>query len=143
MNPLIVSIVGMTVIFIGIIGIVIIICLISLLFRRRSERAFPERSDSEAQVDLPTENEGSISGEERRELIAAISAAICAATGMSLRSMRIRSIKRISAEGAERYGLKTHESFGRGEKIAAISAAIAVAGGMSSNGFRIVSIRKK
>ncbi len=140
MNPLIVSIVGMTVIFLGIICIVMIIYLISLLCRSHLGRDESQDSDSEKNETITTENKGSISGDERQKLIAVISAAISAATDLSLKSMRIRSIKRIGNESAESF---ESEDSGRGEKIAAMSAAIAVAGGMSSESFRIVSIRKK
>ena len=135
MNPLIVLLTGMLVVFIGLICIVLIVKLMTLIC---SLFIGKKNSDATANANKPSSasSEGFISAllsrEERSKLIIAISAAIGEMTGMD--NIRITSIKRLgSVNGAQ------HD---RREVIAAMSAAIAQASDLSTDSFRITSIKK-
>ena len=135
MNPLIVLLTGMLIVFIGLICIVLIVKLMTLIC---SLFIGKKNSDATANANEPSSasSEGFISAllsrEERSKLIVAISAAIGEMTGMD--NIRITSIKRLgSVNGAQ------HD---RREVIAAMSAAIAQASDLSTDSFRITSIKK-
>lgn len=135
MNPLIVLLTGMLIVFIGLICIVLIVKLMTLIC---SLFIGKKKSDATANANKHSSasSEGFISAplsrEERSKLIVAISAAIGEMTGMD--NIRITSIKRLgSVNGAQ------HD---RREVIAAMSAAIAQASDLSTDSFRITSIKK-
>lgn len=137
MNPLIVLLTGMLIVFIGLICIVLIVKLMTLIC---SLFIGKKKSDATANANKHSSasSEGFIaaplSREERSKLIIAISAAIGEMTGLD--NIRIKSIKRIGAADASESGDE------RQRKIAAIAAAIAETSGMKSDSFKITSIKR-
>ena len=131
--PLIVLLVGIVVVFVGLVSLVFIVKLMALIcsgFAKKEKKA-------NVANDIPEKNAPAnpgISDEERRRLITAISAAIGEMTGLD--NIRIKSIKRIGAADASESGDE------RQRKIAAIAAAIAETSGMKSDSFKITSIKR-
>lgn len=142
MNPLIVLLIGMLIVFIGLICIVFIVKLMTLVCS-----CFGKKKNDDAK-DKPQEHTGSVasspktafipmSSEERQKLIVAVSVALGSVMGTD--GIRITSIRR----------LKQHlgttactAAYDRRELVAAISAAIAESAGLNSDSFRITSIKK-
>lgn len=146
-NALSVLGIGIVVVFIGLVGLIGIIYLMSFIVRlvrreespRKHKRRAPEpameggASPAISGVNAP--HPLSLAGANRRETVAAVSAAIAETLGKDVSAIRIYSIKRVGAEntsGAERR-----------ELIAVISAAIAEELGTDVSGIRILSIKKQ
>ena len=137
---------GVSVVFIGLISLIGIIYLMSFIVRlvrgegrTKLPAAFTENpeesggaysSASSANLTAPR-----LTGEKRRETMAAISAAVAEYLGSDIAGLRIHSIKRVGGS-AELTDDK------RRELIAAISAAIAEEMGEDVSAIRIRSIKK-
>ena len=141
MNPLLVLAIGIGVVFFGLFCLIGIIYLMSFIYRLVSgERKL--RSIESNKVDLSelTPAQGkqyapvSLSPEQRRSMIAAVSVAVAEYMGTDPSALRIHSIRRVG--GAEPAGSD------RRELIAAISAALAMQLGTDVSGLRIHSIKK-
>ncbi len=102
MDPLVVMIVGMAVVFLGLIILIGVVKLVSLIYRAvvgKSEVNIPATalnqpvySPSKAARELAPSQ---LTDEQRRETVAAISAAIAEAMGKPVSGIRIRSIRKI------------------------------------------------
>ena len=145
-NALSVLGIGIVVVFIGLVGLIGIIYLMSFIVRlvRREEspkkhrRHIPEPAmQGGASPAISGENAPHplmLAGANRRETVAAVSAAIAEALGTDISGIRIHSIKRVGAEKSDKAE--------RRELIAVISAAIAEELGTDISGIRILSIKK-
>lgn len=134
--------IGVAVVFFGLFCLIGIIYLMSFIVRlvRREQR--PVHKDHEVVLPephafVPATNSGymQLTGEQRRQTVAAISAAIAESLGTDVSGIRIHSIKRVGSEGAA-------EDTDRRRLVAVISAAIAEEMGTEVTGIRIHSIRK-
>ena len=131
--------IGLGVVFFGLICLIGIIYLMSFivgLFRR--DELSPRRKHED--VSPVTEHftpavHPALSGEKRRETVAAISAAVAEFLGSDVEGIRIHSIKRVG----DPYELTPSD---RRELIAVISASIAESMGTDVTGIRIRSIRR-
>lgn len=142
MNPLIVLLIGMLIVFIGLICIVFIVKLMTLVCL-----CFGKKKTDDAKDKLQ-EHIGSVtsspktafipmSSEERQKLLAAVSAALSSVMGTD--GIRITSIRRLE----QHLGTTAcTAACDRRELVAAISVAIAESSGWNSDSFRITSIRK-
>lgn len=141
MNPLIVLLIGMLIVFIGLICIVFIVKLMTLVCLCFGK---DKTDDTKAKPQDRTESVASLqktafvpmSSEERHKMIAAVSAALSSVMGTD--GIRITSIRRLD----QPVGTTGTAVCDRRELVAAISAAIAESAGLSSDSFRITSIRK-
>lgn len=100
MNTLIVPLVGLAVVFVGLVVLIAIVKLMSaicgLITGRRTEASGSvSSSDTEAERVTADGNAQKLTGESRRELIAVISAAIAETIGTDAAGLRIKSIKKI------------------------------------------------
>ena len=142
MNPLLVIAIGLSVVFIGLLSLIGIIHLMSFLydvFSCERKRARNEIKRADLSEVIASENEPApapMSREQRRLLVAAVSTAIAEYMGTDPSALRIHSIKRVGASGAE---LPAND---RRELVAAISAAIATQLDTDVSGIRIHSIRR-
>lgn len=133
---------GFSVVFFGLLSLIGIIYLMSFIVRlvRREkpsvrthhETVLPEYHHSPVLADSSGTR---LTGEKRRETVAAVSAAIAEYMGTEPEGIRIHSIKRVGAESEI-------PAADRRELIAVISAAIATELGTDVTGIRIHSIRK-
>ena len=136
--------IGLGVVFVGLVSLIGIICLMSffvrlfsgekrLVSRNKGYDIVPEegRHTGSATVFTPVP---AITGPNRREAVAAVSAAIAEYLGEDASAIRIHSIKQIGAPA-----LSVEE---RRELVAVISASIAAELGMDVTGIRIHSIKK-
>lgn len=136
--------IGLGVVFVGLVSLIGIICLMSffvrlfsgekrLVSRKKHYDVMPEHtrpvSVAPAFTSVPA-----IAGPNRREAIAAVSAAIAEYLGEDASAIRIHSIKQVGAPA-----LSVEE---RRELVAVISASIAAELGTDVTGIRIHSIRK-
>lgn len=142
MNPLIVLLIGMLIVFIGLICIVFIVKLMTLIclcFGKNktgdTKAKLQERTESVAP--LPKTAFTPMSSEERRKMIVAVSAALSSVMGTD--GIRIVSIRRLN-QNIET--TESTETCDRRKLVAAISVAIAESAGLNSDSFRITSIRK-
>ncbi len=141
MNPLIVLLIGMLIVFIGLICIVFIVKLMTLVCLCFGKN---KTDDTKAKPQERTESVASLqktafvpmSSEERQKMIAAVSAALGSVMGTD--GIRITSIRRLD----QPVGTTGTAVCDRRELVAAISAAIAESAGLNSDSFRITSIRK-
>lgn len=136
--------IGVGVVFVGLISLIGIIYLMSFIVRlvRREERPIKRRKHS---YDVIPESSGfdpiahaarpALTGDRRRETVAAVSAAIAEYLGTDLSGIRIHSIRRVG-------GAEEPDPEARRELIAAVSAAIAEEMGTDVSGIRFISIRK-
>ncbi len=136
---------GLGVVFFGLISLIGIIYLMSFFVRlaRRDEFSHTKKHNevapvpqSEAPVVSPSFEPLKLTGEKRRETVAAISAAVAEYLGEDIDGFRIHSIKRVGSGANE---LSAEQ---RRELIAVISAAIAEEMGEDVSGIRITSIKK-
>ncbi len=152
--------IGMGVVFLGLICLIAIIKLMSCfvgIFRKesRSARANSGRSTARAESSVPVSaaagaaanarrsdvvlggrsGEIAANGSGRRELVAAISAAVAEYAGIDANTIRIHSLHKVGDSPA----LDVAE---RRQLVAAISAAISEYAGIDTNGMRILSIRR-
>lgn len=132
--PLIVLLVGIVVVFVGLIGLVFIVKLMALVCSGLTGKKKKVDAASDVIAKNSADAHPSMSDEERRRLITAVSAAIGEMTGLD--NIKIKSIKRIGSADASESGEE------RQRKIAAISAAIAEASGMKSDSFKITSVKR-
>lgn len=142
MNPLIVLLIGMLIVFIGLICIVFIVKIMTLVCSCFSKN---KTDDANAKLQEHTKSAPSLpktafvpmSSEDRRKLIAVVSAALSSVMGTDC--IRITSIKRL-----EQYNGDTACTVDcdRRELVAAISAVIAESSDMNTDSFKITSIRK-
>lgn len=149
MNPFIILIIGMAVVLVGLACIIGIVKLMSFIcavfFGKRAKRSSAELAqvpvreyDSRFnQVDSPAAKQPLTLVKDRRQLIAAISAAIAAESGMTADRIRICSIRRLDGCAASSVPIKNRREF-----VAAVSAAIACESGMAAERMRICSIRR-
>ena len=142
MNPLLVLGIGLAVVFFGLLCLIGIIYLMSFIFRLVSGEYKHGKLASRAMdlQDLEAESTAAapvaLTGERRRSLIAAVSAAIAEVMGTEPSALRIHSIKRVgAASGPASVG-------DRRELMAVISAAVAMQMDTDVSGIRIHSIRK-
>ena len=148
MNPLLVMLIGLAVVFLGLLCIVGIIYLMGFIFRLFSgERKLQklESKTTDLKDVIQAENLSATqklrlghlmpTGEKRRELVAAVSAAVAEYMGTEPQALRIHSIKRVGAP-------ESVPASDRRELMAAISAAIAMQLDTDVSGIRIHSIRK-
>lgn len=131
--PLIVLLVGLVVVFVGLICLVFIVKLMALICSLVAGKGKKANAASNTPEKATVANP-SMSDEERRRLVTAISAAIGEVTGLD--NLIIKSIKRIGSDDSSRAGEE------RQRKIAAISAAIAETSGMKSDSFKITSVKR-
>ena len=134
--------IGFSVVFFGLLCLIGIIYLMSFIVRlvrherpaevHKHETVLPEYRGSPAIGSIAP---SPLSGEKRRETVAAVSAAIAEYLGTDIGGMRIVSIKQVGEDAQ----LSQAE---RRELIAAISAAIAAELDTDVTGIRIHSIRK-
>ena len=140
-----VLLVGFGVVFIGLLSLIGIIYAMSFIVRlvRHEERA-PRKRGSRVVLPGPegfvppvghSEAADKLTGANRREIVAAVSAAIAESIGADVSGIRIKSIRRVGAPGQ----VSVND---RRELVAVISAAIAEELGTDVNGIRILSIRK-
>ncbi len=150
MSPLIILVIGMAVVLVGLICIIGIVKLMSFIcavfFGNRGNRSSKKQTqDTVREYDSSFNRSDSIAVSkplvtpvgERRQLIAAISAAIAAESGIAAERMRICSIRRLDGRAASSVPLKDRREF-----IAAVSAAIASESGIAADRMRICSIRR-
>ena len=135
---------GFMTVFIGLLCLIGIIYAMSFIVRivRREERAPKRKKEKvvlpEPQAFVPPVSGAALpqlSGPDRREVIAAVSAAIAETLGTDISGIRIRSIRRVGGEAE----LASAE---RRELVAVISAAVAEEMGTEVSAIRIHSIRK-
>lgn len=142
MNPLIVLLIGMLIVFIGLICIVFIVKLMTLVCLCFGKNKTDNTKDKPQErtgsvVSLPKTAFVPMSSKERRKFIAAVSAALSSVMGTD--GIRITSIKRLE----QHIGTTTcTAACDRRELVAVISVAIAESSGLNSDSFRITSIRK-
>ena len=135
--------VGFSVVFVGLISLIGIIYLMSFIVRLvRREQKLPSAFTNTDPNPLP-QSSGSIlpasnrlTGEKRREIVAAVSAALAEHLGTDVSGIRIHSIRRVGGEA------EALVSADRRELIAVISAAVAEELGTDVTGIRILSVRK-
>lgn len=134
---------GISVVFTGLISLIGIIYLMSFIVRlvrgEHKKEKLPA-AFTEHEAFRPADNTGRLAvprmtGEKRRETVAAVSAALAEYLGSDISGFRIHSIKRVG--GAEELPEEQ-----RRELIAAISAAIAENMGEDVSAIRIHSIKK-
>ena len=102
MDPLVVMIVGMAVVFLGLIILIGVVKLVSLIYRAvigKNEVDIPTSALNQP-VYSPTKAASqlapsALTDEQRRETVVAISAAIAEAMGKPVSGIRIKSIKKI------------------------------------------------
>ncbi len=142
MNPLLVLGIGLAVVFFGLLCLIGIIYLMSFIFRLFNGEHRRDKLETERKADLKElVNEvtvpapAALTGERRRTLIAAVSAAVAEYMGTEPSALRIHSIKRVGGEAAP-------SLTDRRELMAVISAAVAMQMGADVSGIRIHSIRK-
>lgn len=142
MNPILVIAIGLSVVFIGLLCLIGIIYLMSFLYgvfsgERKRARTEIQRADlSEVIAVQHDAAPAKMSREQRRQLVAAASAAIAEYMGTEPNALRIHSIRRVGVE-AEQIA-----SNDRRELMAAISAAIAMQLDTDVSGIRIHSVRR-
>lgn len=136
---------GLGVVFIGLISLIGIIYLMSFFVRLARKDDF---HSSKKHVEVEPDTQGfvppvslaaeplKLTGEKRRETIAAISAAVAEYLGEGIDGFRIHSVKRVGSASGELSPEK------RRELIAVISTAIAEEMGEDVSAIRIASIRK-
>ena len=100
MDPFVVMIVGMAVVFLGLVILICIVKLVSFIYRALfgNKEAQPAKTGANSPVYSPELANASLcvlSDEQRRETVAAISAAIAEAMGKPVSGIRIHSIKKI------------------------------------------------
>ena len=99
MNTLIVPLVGLAVVFVGLVVLIAIVKLMGVICGfvagRRAETSGSVSSRIEAEKVAADGNAQKLTGESRRELIAVISAAIAETIGTDAAGLRIKSIKKI------------------------------------------------
>ncbi len=145
-ESLTVLLIGVTVVFIGLLSLIGIIYLMSFIVRlaRHEERAPRVKKNKvvlpEPQGFAPVPGTGPayarLTGEKRRETVAVISAAIAESMGTDVSGIRIKSIRRVG--GAAEAPMNAD----RRELVAVIAAAIAEELGTDVSGIRILSIKK-
>lgn len=136
-DSLTVLLIGLSVVFLGLLSLIGIIHLMSFIVRlvRREERPAKKRIEGDTPVPGPSAipaPQTALSGASRRETVAAISAAIAETMGADVSAIRIKSIRRVGAAPAE----------DRRMLIAAVSAAVAETMGADVSAIRIKSIRR-
>ena len=94
MNTLIVPLVGLAVVFVGLVGLIAIVKLMGIICGFVTGRR-AETSGSVSSKVAADGNAQKLTGESRRELIAVISAAIAETIGTDAAGLRIKSIKKI------------------------------------------------
>lgn len=99
MNTLIVPLVGLAVVFVGLVVLIAIVKLMGVICgfvtgRRAETSGSVSSSDIEAEKVAADGNAQKLTGESRRELIAVISAAIAETIGTDAAGLRIKSIKK-------------------------------------------------
>lgn len=139
-DTLSVLLIGVSVVFFGLLSLIGIIYLMSFIVRlasgevrfakKHGEQVLPEHTGFVPAPARPI----ALSGEQRRELVAAVSAAIAESMGQDVSSIRIHSIKRVGGEELP--------AESRRELVAVISAAVATQLGTEVSGIRIHSIRR-
>ncbi len=100
MNTLIVPLVGLAVVFVGLVVLIAIVKLMGVICgfvtgRRAETSGSVSSSGIEAEKVAADGNAQKLTGESRRELIAVISAAIAETIGTDAAGLRIKSIKKI------------------------------------------------
>lgn len=100
MNTLIVPLVGLAVVFVGLVVLIAIVKLMGVICGfvtggRAETSGSVSSSDIEAEKVAADGNAQKLTGESRRELIAVISAAIAETIGTDAAGLRIKSIKKI------------------------------------------------
>lgn len=100
MNTLIVPLVGLAVVFVGLVVLIAIVKLMGVICgfvtgRRAETSGSVSSSGTEAEKVATDGNVQKLTGESRRELIAVISAAIAETIGTDAAGLRIKSIKKI------------------------------------------------
>lgn len=141
-EALTVLLIGLGVVFVGLICLIGIIYLMSLIVRLFTRERRPAKANRPEVAPVtsgfvPTASvpEASMSPEQRRQTIAAVSAAVAEYLGTDVSGIRIHSFRRVGGQAA----LTPDE---RRELIAVISAAIAEEMGGDVSGIRIRSIRR-
>lgn len=146
MNPLLVMLIGLAVVFFGLLCLIGMIYLMSFIFRlvsgeRRLQKSTAGNKDLKDLVTAPgitaTQKlpaQVQLTGEQRRQLIAAVSVALAEHMGTEPSALRIHSIRRVGGSKAP--------SGDRRELMAAVSAAIAMQLDTDVSGIRVHSIRK-
>lgn len=123
-----VMLLGMGIVFFGLICLILITILMSVVVRAMAGRKKAKQTEelpvaqSAAPAPAPIAN--------RPQFVAAIASAIAAYMGTDLDGLRIHSIRRVG------------EDTERGQFVAAVSAAIAVEMGTEPDGLRIHSIKR-
>lgn len=150
MSPLIILVIGMAVVLVGLICIIGIVKLMSFIcavfFGKRENRSANKQAQATVREydrsfnrsdSIPASKPLVTSVGDRRQLIAAISAAIAAESGIAAERMRICSIRRLDGSAAYSVPLKDRREF-----VAVVSAAIACESGIAADRMRICSIRR-
>lgn len=142
MNPLIVLLIGMLIVFIGLVCIVFIVKLMTLVClcfgknKTDGTKAKPQEH-TESVASLQKTAFVPMSSEERHKMIVAVSAVLSSVMGTD--GIRITSIRRLDQHVGT---TACTAACDRRELVAAISVAIAESAGLNSDSFRITSIRK-
>ena len=99
MNTLIVPLVGLAVVFVGLVVLIAIVKLMGVICGfvtgRRAENSGSVSSSGTEAEKVAADGNAQLTGESRRELIAVISAAIAETIGTDAAGLRIKSIKKI------------------------------------------------
>lgn len=143
-DSLTVLLIGFGVVFVGLLSLIGIIYLMSFIVRLIRREEVPRKKESFSEI-IPQHtikysannfinDAPALTGEKRRETVAAVSAAIAEYLGTDASGFRIHSIKRVGESGASRSD--------RRELVAVISAAIASRLDTDVTGIRIHSIKK-
>ena len=93
-----VMVIGLIVVFAGLIALIIIISLLSFFVRKFAKKPQTKESDNNEAVNSSQTSGSDLQGvkpDERRQIIAAISAAIATTMGTTPKGIRIHSIKKI------------------------------------------------
>ena len=134
--------IGLSVVFFGLVCLIGIIYLMSFIIRIVNHEGLGTAKHTDViprtQGFSPVTSSAPIklTGEKRRETVAAISAAIAEYLGTDVSAIRIHGIRRVGG------GAEVTAAADRRELVAVISAAIAEEMGTDISGIRIHSIRK-
>lgn len=134
MSNAFVVLMGMGVVFIGLICIVLLVSLTGKIVQNLEKNTKKPSNETETDASPSVSTQSAVSFgpiPNRSELVAAISAVLAEELGTTVQGIRICSLKRAGGP-----------VYNRGELVAAVSAAIAEEMGTQPSGIRIVSMKK-
>lgn len=131
-SPWFVLLLGMGTVFFGLICLIFISLLMSWFIRKFERPAVPAKSAvQKADEKTPAAAVGGVAFRDRKLLDAIVAAAIATYDGSAIEGLRIRSIRQLGGQSANRQ-----------QFVAAVSAAVATTIGADVQGLRVHSIKK-